>query len=68
MAPCNVAVLGGGPGGLTSAKSCLERGMRPVVLEASNGIGGVWREGGLAWRGMRTNISQHAMEFSDWPW
>lgn len=42
-APKLVCVIGGGASGLTSVKSCLEYGLRPVCFEAEDSIGGLWR-------------------------
>lgn len=38
-----VAVIGAGPSGLTSIKSCLEEGLEPTCFESSEDIGGLWR-------------------------
>lgn len=40
---CTVAVIGAGPSGLTSIKSCLEEGLEPTCFESSEDIGGLWR-------------------------
>jgi hypothetical protein len=42
--PKTVAVIGAGPVGLAAAAHILERGMRPVVLEAGNEVGHAVRE------------------------
>ncbi|HEY4026893.1 MAG TPA: FAD-dependent oxidoreductase [Candidatus Dormibacteraeota bacterium] len=64
-----VAIIGGGPSGLVSAKAALEFGLRPAVFEAQPDIGGVWRpETGAAWPAMATNLSRHTCAFSDHPW
>lgn len=41
--PLRVAVLGAGPSGLAAAKSCVEAGLEPVVLEQAEALGGLWR-------------------------
>lgn len=65
----DVLIIGGGPSGLAAAKACREEGMRPVVLESRDTIGGVWSSSdGAAWPGMRTNLSHHSCAFSDHPW
>ncbi|MBN3779009.1 NAD(P)-binding domain-containing protein [Burkholderia sp. Ac-20345] len=66
-----VAVIGAGPAGLVSAKSALEYGLDPVILERSGSLGGVWNdEGGRRWRSMHANISRFSspLIFSDFPW
>ncbi|UGS36856.1 flavin-containing monooxygenase [Capillimicrobium parvum] len=65
-----VAVIGGGPGGLTSAKHLIEHGAQPVVLEASDDIGGQWHRTAAhsgVWEGMCTNTSKTMTAFSDLP-
>jgi dimethylaniline monooxygenase (N-oxide forming) len=64
-----VAVIGGGPSGLATAKAALEYGLRPTVFERAEDIGGVWRpRSGWAWPGMSTNLSHYVCAFSDFPW
>ncbi|QSS59442.1 flavin-containing monooxygenase [Histoplasma capsulatum] len=43
MAAKKVAIIGGGPSGLTTLKECLDNGLDAVVFEGRNGIGGQWR-------------------------
>ena len=65
-----VAVVGGGPAGLTAAKHLIEHGLDPVVLEQSADIGGQWNSGAAhsgVWQGMRTNTSKTLTSFSDFP-
>jgi dimethylaniline monooxygenase (N-oxide forming) len=65
----SVAIIGGGPAGLVSAKEALENGLKPTVFEKSNSIGGLWKpRTGQVWESMRTNISFHSCSFSDFPW
>ncbi|CAI6007029.1 unnamed protein product [Closterium sp. NIES-64] len=40
-----VAVIGGGPAGLASAKYLLEAGLQPTLFEKAASIGGLWRQG-----------------------
>lgn len=64
-----VAIVGAGFGGLSACKAAVERNMKPTVFEASNTLGGLWKQrNGVVWNGMRSNISFHAMTFSDYPW
>ena len=37
-----IVVVGGGPGGLATAKALLDEGFTPLLLEASESIGGQW--------------------------
>uniref|UniRef100_W5MWD4 Flavin-containing monooxygenase n=1 Tax=Lepisosteus oculatus TaxID=7918 RepID=W5MWD4_LEPOC len=69
-----VAVIGAGPSGLVSIKSCLEEGLEPVCFESSDAIGGMWRfkekpEPGRAsiYRSLVVNTSKEMMCFSDFP-
>ena len=70
-AAVRVAIIGGGPAGLTACKAALDEGLDPVVFEASSHIGGLWRPrsaGGVMWKSMRTNVSRATCSFSDFPW
>ncbi len=63
-----VAVIGGGPAGLATAKHLLEEGLRPVVFEQSDSVGGQWNAGAAhsgVWPSMRTNTSRTTTRFSD---
>ncbi len=62
-----IAIIGAGPAGLASAKSCLELGLEPTVFEKSKNLGGVWSGTGPAWDGMHTNLSKWSCMFSDFP-
>ena len=70
----SVAVIGAGVAGLAAAKSLLEEGLHPTAFERSKNLGGLWRYddgvaggGGPAYRSLQTNISRHAMGYSDHP-
>ena len=64
-----VLIIGGGPSGLVAAKSALECGLEPIVLEKDNVIGGAWKPyKGLMWNSMITNSSRYTTMFSDFPW
>uniref|UniRef100_A0A4W5NS47 Flavin-containing monooxygenase n=1 Tax=Hucho hucho TaxID=62062 RepID=A0A4W5NS47_9TELE len=69
-----VAVIGAGPSGLTSIKSCLDEGLKPTCFESSDDIGGLWRfketpEPGRSsiYRSLVVNTSKEMMCFSDFP-
>ncbi|XP_077389817.1 flavin-containing monooxygenase 5-like [Festucalex cinctus] len=69
-----VAVIGAGPSGLTSVKSCLDEGLQPTCFESGPDIGGVWRfkekpEPGRAniYQSVVINTSKEMMSFSDFP-
>ncbi|XP_057697539.1 flavin-containing monooxygenase 5-like isoform X2 [Corythoichthys intestinalis] len=69
-----VAVLGAGPSGLTSIKSCLDEGLEPTCFESGPDIGGLWRfknkpEPGRAniYQSVVINTSKEMMAFSDFP-
>lgn len=64
-----VAIIGAGPAGLVAAKTALECGLQPTVLEKSDRIGGLWKpDTGFVWDSMHTNLSYHSCMFSDTPW
>ncbi|GMH44029.1 hypothetical protein BSKO_11963 [Bryopsis sp. KO-2023] len=64
-----VGIVGAGVSGLACAKSAIECGLRPTIFEKSSRIGGTWRPSdGLVWDGMRANLSQRSMSYSDFPW
>jgi dimethylaniline monooxygenase (N-oxide forming) len=63
-----VAVIGGGPAGLVTARYLKKHGFAPVVFEASDRIGGLWNSASptsAIWPGMRTNTSRILSAFSD---
>ena len=66
----DVLVIGAGPGGLATAKALLDEGLTPLVLEASDNIGGQWyvnaAHSGI-WHNMHTNTSRATTVFSDLP-
>ncbi len=65
----NVLIIGAGPSGIVAAKEAIDAGLRPLVLEKSSGIGGVWnQEAGSTWHSMSTNLSKYSCMFSDFPW
>ena len=65
-----IAVIGGGPAGIATAKELAERGFAVQVLEASDDLGGQWHTGAAhsgIWPGMRANTSGVMTRFSDRP-
>jgi len=68
MEKITVAIIGAGPAGLAAAKSLLEDGQVPVLIEQSSGIGGQWNQGtplsGI-WPDMHANSCHVEMSFSD---
>ena len=69
-----VAVIGAGPSGLASIKSCKEYGLDVVCLERSNSLGGLWYyrekvEHGVGSVARMTiyNSSKEASAYSDFP-
>ena len=63
-----VAVVGGGPAGLVTARYLKKHGFEPVVFEASSAVGGQWNAASpssAVWPGMRTNTSRVLTAFSD---
>ncbi|HEY5410212.1 MAG TPA: FAD-dependent oxidoreductase [Caulobacteraceae bacterium] len=67
-AASTVAVIGAGPAGLAAARWLLAQGLEPVLLEASDGVGGQWRATNPlsgVWSDMRTNTSRVVTGFSD---
>merc|ERR1719422_3072111 len=67
-----VCCIGAGAAGLSCAKEMLERGFDTTVLEAREGVGGVWRidttgnHVGVR-REQRATSSKYYLQFSDFP-
>ncbi len=62
-----IAVIGGGPAGIATAKELVERGFAVGVIEASDDLGGQWHTGAAhsgIWPGMRTNSSGAMTRFA----
>ena len=65
----DVAIIGAGPAGLVAAVECERHGLRPVVFEAADRLGGLWKlPGGQVWPGMRANLSHATCAFPGFPW
>ncbi|KAJ8388454.1 hypothetical protein AAFF_G00133300 [Aldrovandia affinis] len=69
-----VAVIGAGPSGLSSIKSCLDDGLQPVCFESSDDIGGLWKYKEVSdpnrasiYKSLTINISKEMMCYSDFP-
>jgi len=65
-----VAIVGGGPAGLSAARYLLHEGFEPVILEHAAALGGQWsgdrRVSGI-WPSMHTNTSRILTALSDRP-
>ena len=64
----NVAVIGGGPGGLVAARWLLAQGFEPTIFEQAPTLGGQWtgrRGTSGVWPAMHTNTSRILTAFSD---
>lgn len=62
----NIAIIGAGISGLTTAKAFIEQGFTVTVLEQSAGIGGVWHSD-RAYLGLATQTTKNEYAFSDFP-
>ncbi|KAK5579448.1 hypothetical protein RB653_009131 [Dictyostelium firmibasis] len=61
-----VAIIGFGPAGICSTKSCIENGLIPTAFEMSSDLGGVWsKSNGKVWDNLTTNVTRYTMSFSD---
>jgi dimethylaniline monooxygenase (N-oxide forming) len=65
-----VAIVGGGPAGIVTARYLKSEGFEPVIFERGRSIGGQWsgdpRCSGV-WPSMRTNTTRIMTVFSDFP-
>ncbi len=63
-----VAIVGGGPSGIVTARYLISQGLEPTLFEQSEDIGGQWNwrspHSGV-WPAMRTNTSRVMTQFSD---
>ena len=65
-----IAVIGGGPAGIASAKELAERGFAVQLIEQASDLGGQWLPGSVhsaVWPGMRTNTSGAMTRLSQRP-
>lgn len=67
-----VAIIGAGPSGLASIKSCIEENLEPVCFERENSIGGLWNftedeRHSSVYRSTTINTSKEMSCFSDFP-
>ena len=66
-----VAIVGGGPAGLITAKEALACDLRPTVFESSSQIGGQWNldsDTSAVWPSLYMNTSRRMEELSDFTW
>jgi len=69
-AMARVAIVGGGPAGLSAARYLLHEGFEPVILERAAALGGQWsgdRRASGIWPSMHTNTSRILTALSDRP-
>lgn len=65
---CTVAIIGGGPAGVCTARCLLAAGHHPVIFEAGHDLGGIWAAdptNRVTYRGLTTNIPTACMQSFD---
>lgn len=60
-----VCIIGAGMTGISACKYMLQHGIEPVVLEAQDGIGGVWRH---TFASTKLQTPRDSFQFSDYTW
>jgi len=65
-----IAILGAGPSGLAVGKEALQAGVRPIIFDSSNKVGGIWNPvSNRAWsHSLKTNLSKFTCCYSDFHW
>ena len=58
-------IIGAGISGLVSAKYCLEKGYRVIILDKNPGIGGVWLSS--SYKNVKLQTTKYTYAFSDFP-
>ncbi|MEM7442390.1 MAG: FAD-dependent oxidoreductase [Pseudomonadota bacterium] len=68
MSKGTVAIIGGGPGGISAARYLKSQGFAPTVFESHSDLGGQWNlenPNSGVWPSMRTNTSGFVTKLSD---